>query len=338
MKKNILAFFMLSGILLTGCAGNSYSGYADPNVNMQVREISQESGNVNEMLSEARSAVVGIASDLKDGYSIGTGVAVSEGGYILTNNHVIEGSKGITLYFADKTTGTAQILWRNSGMDMAILKSSREIPFLSTRFLDDILVGDEVYAIGTPLTLDFKHTVTKGIVSATNRVLESESSGGTSFLQSLVQHDASINPGNSGGPLIDSSGRVIGINTLKASEGEGIGFAIPIELGKVIVDKIKEDNNYISPYIGIFGFDASLAEVYGESFNSDGVYVVSVKGSAKEAGLKKGDILIAVDDVKTKDMLDFKVELYKHDVGDVIKIKYLRNNLEQEVEITLKKQ
>lgn len=339
MKKNLLAFFMLSGMLLTGCSSTlSYSGYSEPNVNMQVREINSASNDVSQMLSEARSAVVGIAADLNDGYAIGTGVAISEGGYILTNFHVVEGCNKITLYYADKTTGSAQVLWGNPSMDMAILKSSREIPYLSTRNLDDILVGDEVYAIGTPLTLQFKHTVTKGIVSAMDRVLESESSYGTSFLQSLIQHDASINPGNSGGPLIDSQGQVVGINTLKATEGEGIGFAIPIELGKIIVDKIKANNNYSSPYLGIFGFDSSLAEVYGQQLNTQGVYVVSVKDSAKESGLRKGDVIIAVDDQKIQNMLDFRIELYKHDVGDTIKLTYFRDNSEGQVEIKLQKQ
>ena len=337
MKKN-LAIFMLSSILLVGCSNGSYGGYVQPNIDMNVREIASANRDINEVLNDARSAVVGISVNLIDGYAIGTGVAISDGGYILTNYHVIEGGDKITLYYADKSTGTAQFLWGNPGLDMAILKSSREIPFLSTRYLDDVLIGDDVYAIGTPLTLEFKHTVTKGIVSAVDRTLESESSYGTSFLQSLIQHDASINPGNSGGPLIDSSGRVIGINTLKAGEGEGIGFAIPIELGDVFIAKIKENNNYRPPYLGVFGFDSALAEVYGQQGVGEGVYIVSVNGSAKEAGLKKGDIVVAIDGEKIQNMLDFRVEFYKHNIGDKINIKYLRDNLEQEVEILLRGQ
>lgn len=338
MKKNILALFMLSGVFLTGCSNMNSSGYVDPTVNMEVREIAPTNSNVNEMLNAARSAVVGISVDLSDGYAIGTGVAISDGGYILTNFHVVEGGDNVKLYFADKTIGSAQVIWGNPGLDIAILKSSREIPYLLTRDLNDILVGDEVYAIGTPLTLEFKHTITKGIVSAMDRTLESESSYGVSYLQSLIQHDASINPGNSGGPLINAEGRVIGINTLKASEGEGIGFAIPIELGKVIVDKIKQDENYTSPYLGIFAFDSALASIYGEQSVGEGVYIVSAKDSAKAAGLQKGDIIVQVDDEIISNMLDFRIAIYKHDIGDIVKIKYIRGGSEAETEILLKGQ
>ena len=338
MKKNLLAIFILSSMLVAGCSSGNDSGYADPSVNMQVREIAPSTSDVNKMLSSARSAVVGIAVDLSDGYAIGTGVAISSGGYILTNFHVVEGGNAVKLYFADKTTGSAEIVWGNPGLDMAILKSSREIPYLSTRNLGDVLVGDEVYAIGTPLTLEFKHTITKGVVSAMDRTLESESSYGVSYLQSLIQHDASINPGNSGGPLINGAGQVIGINTLKASEGEGIGFAIPIELGKVIVDKIRANENYSSPYLGIFGFDSALASVYGDQAVGEGVYIVSTKDSAKKAGLKKGDIIVGVDDEKIANMLDFRIAIYKHDIGDSVKIKYIRGDSEAETEILLKGQ
>jgi len=232
MKKKILlslAFFM--PVVFCGCVGKVE--YADPNVDMRVREIVVgENSPATEMIGQARSAVVGISVELDGGYAIGSGVAIEEGGYILTNYHVVEDGKSITLYYADKTTGTASYLWGDSGLDLAIIKSSKNLPYLSTGNVDDVMVGENVYAIGTPLTLQFKHTVTKGIVSATGRTIEVDSESGTSFLQSLIQHDASINAGNSGGALINSKGQVVGINTLKAVEGEGLGFAIPIDIGK----------------------------------------------------------------------------------------------------------
>lgn len=327
MKKVGLVFLLLSTILCGGCVNQSYQENSDPKVDMHVREISSgNSSEIYDVINDARSAVVGIAVDLNNGYSIGSGVAISKGGYILTNFHVIEGGDNITLYYADKTKGSASVIWADAGIDMAVLKSSREIPYLSTQDLDNLYIGEEVYAIGTPLTLEFKHTVTKGIISALDRTLETESAYGASFLQSLVQHDASINPGNSGGPLITSQGKVIGLNTLKASEGEGIAFAIPIKIGKVVVQKLEENNGYQTPYVGIFGFDSNLAEVYGQNFNSEGVYVVSTTGPAKQAGIVKGDLIVEIDGEKISNMLDFRVAIYEKNVGDTIKISVLRND------------
>ena len=326
MKKVGLAFLMFSGVLCVGCSNQTYQGYADPKVDMRVREISAgSSAEIYDVLNEARSAVVGISVNLDDGYAVGSGVAISGGGYILTNFHVVEGGDDISLYFADKTKGSASVLWADPGLDMAVLKSSREIPYLSIESLDNLYIGQEVYAIGTPLTLEFKHTVTKGIISAMDRTLETASTYGASFLQSLVQHDASINPGNSGGPLIDSRGRVVGINTLKASEGEGIAFAIPIEIGKVVVDKISQNNSYQTPYIGVFGFDSALAEVHGQGFNEPGVYVVSATGPALQAGILKGDLIVSVDQQKISDMLDFRVAIYRKNIGDIVKLSVERD-------------
>jgi len=331
MKRRIGFFMLLIPLILTGCSSANNS-----KVDMSVREISLTT-DTYDMLDKARSAVVGIAVELNDGYAIGTGVAISDGGYILTNFHVIEGEKDITLYFADKTTGSASVLWGDSNLDLAVLKSSREIPYLATTDLDDVYIGEEIYSIGTPLTLEFKHTVTKGIVSAIDRILESESSYGTSYLQSLIQHDASINPGNSGGPLITKNGEVIGINTLKANEGEGIGFAVPIILGKVVVEKLKENENYTTPYLGIFAFDSELAEVYGYNFNEEGVYVVSTSDNAKTSGLKNGDLITAINNKKIKNMLDFRVEIFSRNIGETINISYIRNGIKRNVDVVLTK-
>lgn len=336
MKNKSLIFLMIAFSLLTGCSSGKYDGYADPNVDMSVREIvPANSADIYNTLNDAKSAVVGISVELDNGYAVGSGVAISAGGYILTNFHVVEGGSSITLYYADKTTGSASVLWADSGMDMAVLKSSREIPYLSTAILDEIVVGEDVYAIGTPLTLEFKHTVTKGIVSALDRTLETQSAYGSSYLQSLVQHDASINPGNSGGPLINSLGQVIGLNTLKASEGEGIAFAIPIEIGKIVVEKIAKDNSYKTPYLGIFAFDSDLARVYGETLEEKGVYVISTLGKAKEAGIIKGDIITKVDGEKIKDMLDFRACIFKKNIGETISVKFVRGSQEKTVNILL---
>ena len=326
MKKICLTFLLGTVAFLTGCGQNAYNGFKDPNVDMTVREISAKNEeDILNMLSDARSCVVGISVDLKNGYAVGSGVAISDGGYILTNNHVVSDGNEITLYFADKTKLGAEVVWADPSIDMAVVKTSRQIPYLSTEDLKNVFVGEDIYAIGTPLTLEFKHTVTKGIVSSTKRTLESEGEKGTIFLQNLIQHDASINPGNSGGPLITASGKVIGLNTLKASEGEGIAFAIPIKLGKIVVNKLKQNKSYVTPYMGVFALDADLAEVYGRNLK-DGVYVVSVTGPAKKAGIKEGDVIKSINNEEINNMLDFRSAIYEKDVGDIVEVIIERNN------------
>ncbi len=328
----LFSFMLIIPLVLFGC-GQTQTG--DPTVDMSVRRVATEStASLSDMLSQAKSAVVGISVDLADGYAIGSGFAISDGGLILTNNHVVEGGSNITLYYADKTTGTGEVLWTDPGLDMAVVRSSREIPYLGVN-TGEVYVGQEVFALGTPLTLEFKHTVTHGIISATNRTLETQSGSGVSFLQSLIQHDAAINPGNSGGPLINSAGQVIGINTLKATEGEGIGFAIPIEIGSIVTEQIKENQNYQSPYLGVFGFDSDIALAYGEKLNADGVYVISTDGPAKQAGLQKGDLITKVGGVEVKNLLDLRKAVFSYNQGDALIINFYRNGTLQEAMATL---
>ena len=328
----LFSFMLIIPLALVGC-GQTQTG--DPSVDMSVRRVATEStASLSDMLSQAKSAVVGISADLADGYAIGSGFAISDGGLILTNNHVVEGGSNLTLYYADKTTGTGEVLWTDPGLDMAVVRSSREIPYLGVN-TGEVYVGQEVFALGTPLTLEFKHTVTHGIISATNRTLETQSGAGVSFLQSLIQHDAAINPGNSGGPLINSAGQVVGINTLKATEGEGIGFAIPIEIGSIVTEQIKENQNYQSPYLGVFGFDSDIALAYGEKLNADGVYVISTDGPAKQAGLRKGDLITKVGGVEVKNLLDLRKAVLSYNQGDALIIDYYRNGILQQTMATL---
>lgn len=327
------ALVISSSLLVTGCGGGED---IDSSVDMNVRRIATENAtDVGDMLDQARSAVVGISVSYPDGYAIGSGVAITDGGLILTNNHVVEDGKKITLYYADKTTGTAQILWTDSGLDVAILSSSRTIPYLGID-TQTPEVGDEVYALGTPLTLEFKHTVTHGIVSAINRTLETQTSSGVSFLQSLIQHDAPINPGNSGGPLINNKGQVIGINTLKATEGEGIGFAIPIETASIVAEKLKQNPNFSSAYLGVFGFDSDVALANGENLSDSGVYTVSVDGPAAEAGIKKGDLIVKLGDYEIDNLLSLRSSIFAYNKGDAVLVKYVRNGQENETLVTLK--
>jgi len=329
--KKILIFLLIISCLIvfSGCNLNFTNKFqTDSDVNMTPRLISlNEELPTSEIISNVKSAIVGIKSNLSNGYAVGSGVAIKQGGYILTNQHVISNSKGITLYFADKSTASASLIWQDSSIDLAVIKSSKEIPYLECE-TEEVLVGQDVLAIGTPLSLAFQHTVTKGIISAVDRTLEMESLGGSvSYLQDLIQHDASINPGNSGGPLINSHGRVVGINTLKATDAEGIGFAIPIVTGKSIVERLSANNSYTAPYMGVMGISSDFAKSKEYQVNSEGLYLIGVdeKSQAGLVGLLPGDIIYQIDDVKIKSFLDLRSFMYSHSIGDEVVV-YLNRN------------
>ncbi|MBO5884692.1 MAG: trypsin-like peptidase domain-containing protein, partial [Clostridia bacterium] len=189
-------------------------------------------------------------------------------------------------------------------------------------------VGEDIIAIGTPLTLDFKHTVTKGIISALNRTLEIPNQNGTiSYMQNLIQHDASINAGNSGGPIINSNGEVVGINTLKVSDAEGLGFAIPISVGKTVIEKLSVDENWTPSYMGVFGLDTEVAIFKGEKLSSNqGVYVANIdEDTICKDYFKKGDVIVDVNGHKILTLLDLRLQLYKYKAGDILNITVIRN-------------
>jgi serine protease Do len=331
MKKKWLKIFVLlcfGAVLFSSC---SLFQTGDASVDMTPRKIaSQTDLQAEEVVQSVKSAVVGISAHSSNGTSVGSGVAIEDGGFILTNHHVVNGAKSILVYFADKTQSTASFVWSDASLDLAIIKSAKNMPFLECGNSKDLKVGQDVLAIGTPLTLQFKHTVTKGIVSALNRTLEVGGISDVNYLQNLIQHDASINPGNSGGPLISMDCKVVGINTLKASESEGIGFAIPIEVGFAIGKQVIENQKTTSAYVGLFGFDAQIASFYNQTTVSEGVYVLSVdeKSPASKCGIKEGDVVVQIDDKPIKTVLDFKVAMYMYETGDPMTIKILRNGKE----------
>lgn len=339
MKSKIFVFMLFflcvtlgfSGcIFIGGYVGNT-SQKPDVNINMTPRLISAQSAiNFEEVVETVSPAVVGISAVYGDYESVGSGVAVADGGYVLTNNHVVNGASSITVYYANKTSGRASLVWSDSAMDLAIIKTAVNIPYLEMAGGQNLLPGQEVISIGTPLTLQFKHSVTKGIVSATNRTLEIDNEDGTtSYLQNLIQHDCSINPGNSGGPVINGAGQVVAINTLKVSEAEGLGFAIPAEVAVPVINHILEDGTYQTPYLGMFGLDSEIALFYGRTLNKDGVYVISLDetGPVANAGLQKGDIITKVGSYEIKTMLNLRTAIYNYKIGDLVELSFLRDGI-----------
>ena len=276
----------------------------------------------------------------------GSGIIISEDGYIVTNNHVVDTSSSnsysyydiseatsvkVKLYGSDETYD-AKIVGKDSQTDLAVLKIDKTY-LTAAEFADSdqAVVGEFVMAVGSPLGLDT--TVTTGIISAVNREVESE---GTKYV--CIQTDAAINSGNSGGALVNSDGKVIGINTLKLSGSgvEGIGFAIPINSTLDVISQLKDHNKVLRPYIGISGIDLddSTAKRYNLVL---GVYVKTVQSfsPAEKAGLQSGDVIIQADgkDIKTMDELN---EIKNsHKIGDAMTLKINRSGQEKEVTVTL---
>lgn len=338
-KIKVLIFILLVPFLtLCGCDISFSPNVGDAGGDMTPRLISISEGmETTEVIESVKTAIVGIKSLVPNGYSVGSGVAVREGGYILTNQHVISGTRGITLYFADKSTAGATLIWQDASIDLAVIKSNVDMPYLEC---EDVKprVGQDVLAIGTPLSLAFGHSVTKGIVSALDRTLEiTNNDGSISYMQNLIQHDASINPGNSGGPLINANGKVIGINTLKATDAEGIGFAIPIKTGESIVSKLSLDNGYSAPYIGVMGISTDYARSKSMEIQNRGFYVLDVaKNSVGSlAGIKTGDIIYQMDQTPIYDYLDLRTFIYSHEIGDEVSVHLYRSGTPVVLQITL---
>ena len=278
----------------------------------------------------------------------GSGIIISEDGYIVTNNHVVDSSSSnssysyynlsdatsvkVKLYGSDELYD-AKIVGKDSQTDLAVLKIDKN-NLTAAEFAnsDEVTVGEFAMAVGSPLGLDT--TVTSGIVSAVNREVESD---GTTYV--CIQTDAAINSGNSGGALVNADGKVIGINTLKLSGSgiEGIGFAIPINSTLDVIDDLIEYNKVLRPYIGISGADLTDAMVQRYKLSCLGVYVQTVQNfsPAEKAGLKSGDIIIKADNKEIKNMNQLNEVKNSHQIGDTITLVVNRNGSEQEFKITL---
>ena len=186
--------------------------------------------------------------------------------------------------------------------------------------------------------MEFERTVTSGIISAVNRTIKIEEDEDASYMSNLIQTDATINLGNSGGPLINIDGEVIGINTIKISSAEGIGFAVPINLIKTIIEKLAIQGKFEEASIGIFAYDKNVIPYIDKNLKFDtGIYVVQVsKGSsAYNAGLREKDIIIKIDNITLEKMSDLRKYIYTKNVGDKVILRIQRNNVEKEVKMML---
>ncbi len=326
----------------------NYEDHRSPLSSMPPRDIA-DGGAIAMVVKELSPSVVGISTkqisreNLFSGQEtvegVGSGVIVHSKGYILTNDHVAGGADEIRVILHDGKELEGEVKWTDPTLDLAIVKVEGEgLPAAKLGESERLLVGEPVIAIGTPLGLQFQHTVTAGIISALDRTVQVPTELGENFMEDLIQTDASINPGNSGGPLINLSGEVIGINTVKVTSAEGIGFAIPIDVAKPIISHFVEDEEFVTPYIGIVGFDKVMASYYKRDGRlEDGVYVVDIdpRGPAYKAGIRVDDVITRINDRRVTKMLGLRTAIYSYHVGDTVRVTVTRAGQEKTFDMTL---
>jgi serine protease Do len=248
--------------------------------------------------------------------SVGSGVIFDARGYIVTNNHVVENTTELTVYFADGKTAKGVLIGRDPATDLGVIKVDRtDLKVAQFGDSDSLMVAEPVIAIGNPLGLEFQGSVTAGVISALNRTVELED---RRF--KLIQTDAAINPGNSGGALVNADGQVIGINSAKIADTDvqGLGFAIPINTVKPIVQILIEKGKIERAYLGVNLIDQATAASNGYNLNiKQGIYIEGVLkgGPADKAGLKKGDILLTIDGKSLTSIADLHEYLDAQPVG-----------------------
>jgi serine protease Do len=261
----------------------------------------------------------------------GSGVIVDKQGYVLTNNHVIEGMDKVKVRLNDGREFTATVKGQDKRTDLAVLHiNSKDLPAAALGDSDNLEVGEWAIAIGSPFGLE--HTVTVGVISAKGR-----SGLGTSTYEDFIQTDASINPGNSGGPLLNIDGEVIGINAMIIQPGTGIGFAIPINMAKQILNDLISQGKVVRPWLGISAQD--LTPEMMEHFkvkDKEGVVVGQVYGGtgAEKAGLSSGDIIKSVDDKPIKNVNELVREILRKKVGQKVKLNVVRDGKPIALEVT----
>ncbi len=313
--------------------------------------IERSPGSVAAIAARLLPSVVSITTRTDTGSGTGSGFILRSDGYILTNNHVVslavdaDGNQipgSLTVQFSDGRSLSGRIVGRDASYDLAVVKVNvTGLTALTLGNSDKIQVGDPVIAIGSPLGLS--GTVTTGIISAKNRAVTAggAESGNNSFINAL-QTDAAINPGNSGGPLVDATGAVIGVNSAIASLGSafggqsgsiGLGFAIPINQAKRTAEQLISSGKSSHPIIGV-SLDTTFAGQGARIADSPGS--VATGGPAAKAGLRAGDILVAIDGVRFSNSDELIVAIRAHAPGDRVVLTYIRGNgPERKATITL---
>jgi len=271
------------------------------------------------------------------GAGIGSGFIYSPDGYIVTNNHVVQDASDIKVALQDGTIYDARVVGTDPDTDLAVIKiDASDLPVAVIGTSSDLVPGELAVAVGSPE--GFQGSVTSGIISALNRNIYIPDSAP---LLDVIQTDAAINPGNSGGPLCNSMGEVVGINTAIYSQSggyDGLGFAIPIDSAKPVVEQLITTGSVTHPWLGISGstLDPETAKSYDLPVDSGAIVNNVIAGApADKAGMERGDIIVALDDTTIESMDQLVLEIRKHAVGDTMAITYYRNGEKRETTVVL---
>jgi S1-C subfamily serine protease len=295
-----------------------------------------QGSSVHDLVVAVRPAIVAIHTTLTEtnvfgqeiqGEAAGSGFVLSEDGYIVTNNHVVEGASDITVTLDDGSTENAELVGADPRSDLAVLHVDRtDLTPLALGDSDEIRVGDPVVAIGNALDLGAEPTVTGGLISAKDRTI-TEPNG--SVLVDLIQTDAAISPGNSGGPLLDMTGHVVGINTAVAGQGQNIGFAIAINRASDLIEQLRNGEVPRHALLGV----TTQANIDGDA----GAVVVAVQAgsAADEAGIQEGDVITELDGESVDGPEDLAALIAGHQPGDEVSVQLERDGESQTLEIAL---
>ena len=335
---------VLRASFMTNDAGESFVDAAEKTVNtvVHIRTEIVSKGNsyydfFGSLLEQLYGGQMQVPNNVSVGY--GSGVVISPDGYIVTNNHVVEGASKIEVTFNDKHKRTATIIGNDPSTDLALIKvDANDLEYLTFADSDQLRVGEWVLAVGNPFNLT--STVTAGIVSAKARNINILGDGST--IESFIQTDAAINPGNSGGALVNMDGNLVGINAAIASRTgsyEGYSFAIPSNIVKKVVEDFLQYGALQRAYIGvgIAEITEELAESKGIEVTS-GLYVLDVheNGGAKAAGIKEDDIILSINNITVNSNSQLIGVIGQYRPGDKVKVKLQRNGDIIEKEVTLK--
>jgi serine protease Do len=345
IKYIVIGVLVLFGISLvvTSCGGNpsSASGY------LTVDEgIGSGLGN-QELVAEVAPAVVSIVVETV-AYNFfqqavpetgaGSGMVVSPDGYIVTNNHVVEGAQKVTVTLSDGSVFAATIVGTDAQTDLAVVKidaSNLSYLHVLSNSLEQLEVLDSVVAVGNALALPGGPTWTTGVVSNVGRSIEEENGV---VLNDIIQTDAAINPGNSGGPLLNEAGQVIGINVAIASNAENIGFAISTDTIVPIVEDLIAEGKVLRPWLGVsvITVTATVQQYYNLAVDAGALIVSVSSGSpADDVGLRAGDVITEMDGDDITTAAELSLDIASHQIGDEVEIGYYRGDAQQTVTATL---